>query len=54
MLTKLVAAVLKKYDIYHTSSISIIINQKRMQNAFIFSLRFWNNNYSSPLQNSLS
>jgi hypothetical protein len=32
MLTKLVVGILKKYDIYHTSLFSILINQKRILN----------------------
>jgi hypothetical protein len=53
MLTKLVVGILKKYDIYHTRTFSTRINQKTYSKPFIFSLDFWHNNYSLPLQNSL-
>mgnify|MGYP000057615895 FL=1 len=36
MLTKLVVVILKKYDIYHTETNSIKINQKKNTKIFYF------------------
>ena len=37
MLTKLVVVILKKYDIYHTATISIKISQKKNTKTLLFS-----------------
>ncbi len=36
MLTKLVVVLFKKYDIYHTTLISIKFNQKKNKKSFYF------------------
>ncbi len=36
MLTKLIVVILKKYDIYHTTTISIKINQIKNTKPFYF------------------
>jgi hypothetical protein len=57
MLTKLVVGILKKYDIYHTTTISIKLNQKKEHKTLLvffhtFSIVITHHCYKTHYRNS--